>query len=239
MDGVTEASTTDDSVTTSTPEPPAGYTLWATFRRDRGPEATSSDAAAELDEAIEAILGGGVTTRGLYDVSGLRADADLMVWLHGPDLAALQRGLRALRRTALLAPLAPVWHAAGVHRDAEFSRSHVPAFLRDVPPKGWLCLYPFVRSYEWYLLSEEERKAMLAEHGRKGAAHRGVLTNTVASFALGDYEWMLPLEADDPVELVDLMRDLRYTEARRHVREEVPFYTGRRVSAAELVEVLA
>jgi len=35
------------------------------------------------------------------------------------------------------------------------------------------------------------------------------------------------------------MRDLRYTEARRHVREEVPFYTGRRVSAAELVEVLS
>ena len=80
---------------------------------------------------------------------------------------------------------------------------------------------------------------MLADHGRKGAVHRGVLTNTVAAFALGDYEWILPLEADDPIELVDLMRDLRYTEARRHVREEIPFYTGRRVSTAELGEMLA
>jgi chlorite dismutase len=34
------------------------------------------------------------------------------------------------------------------------------------------------------------------------------------------------------------MRDLRATDARRHVREEVPFYTGRRISTAELVEVL-
>jgi chlorite dismutase len=79
---------------------------------------------------------------------------------------------------------------------------------------------------------------MLAEHGRKGAAFRGVLANTVSAFALGDYEWLLPLEADELTELVDLMRDLRATDARLHVREEVPFFTGRRVTTAELVEVL-
>jgi chlorite dismutase len=31
------------------------------------------------------------------------------------------------------------------------------------------------------------------------------------------------------------MRHLRDTEARRHVRVEIPFYTGTRVPAAELV----
>jgi chlorite dismutase len=79
---------------------------------------------------------------------------------------------------------------------------------------------------------------MLAEHGRKGAAFRGVLANTVAAFALGDYEWILPLESDELLDLVDVMRDLRQTEARRHVREEIPFYTGRRITPVELVEVL-
>jgi chlorite dismutase len=34
------------------------------------------------------------------------------------------------------------------------------------------------------------------------------------------------------------MRHLRETEARRHVREEVPFYTGRRISPDEIAEVL-
>ncbi|WP_420113635.1 hydrogen peroxide-dependent heme synthase [Pseudactinotalea sp.] len=211
------------------------YTLWATFARETDPPGGDG---GDLERAIGEIADTGVRTRGLYDVSGLKADADVMIWLHGPDLAAIQAGLRTLRRTSTLASSTPVWHAAGVHRDAEFNRSHVPAFMRGLEPKGWLCVYPFVRSYEWYLLPEEERRTMLADHGRKGAAHRGVLTNTVAAFALGDYEWILPLEADDPMELVDLMRDLRYTEARRHVREEVPFYTGRRVSPQELVEVL-
>ena len=46
------------------------------------------------------------------------------------------------------------------------------------------------------------------------------------------------VEADDLTDLVDMMRDLRYTEARRHVREEVPFFTGRRILPAEIVEVL-
>jgi chlorite dismutase len=211
------------------------YTLWATFARIDEP---SEGDSVELEQAIASVEASGVRVRGLYDVSGLRADADVMIWLHGPDLAAVQAGLRTLRRTALLAPLTPVWHAGGVHRDAEFNRSHVPAFMRGLEPRGWLCVYPFVRSHEWYLLPDADRSAMLADHGRKGAAHRGVLTNTVAAFALGDYEWILPLEADDPIELVDLMRDLRYTEARRHVREETPFFTGRRVTPAEVAEVL-
>ncbi|WP_435541693.1 chlorite dismutase family protein, partial [Glaesserella parasuis] len=74
---------------------------------------------------------------------------------------------------------------------------------------------------------------------RKGAAFRGVTANTVASFALGDYEWLLPMESDVLSDLTDMMRDLRYTEARRHVREEVPFYTGRRIPTSAIPEVLA
>jgi chlorite dismutase len=208
------------------------FTLWAVVRRAGGdpvPDRGFADAVAGLAER-------GVTLRGVYDVSGLRADADLLFWLTGSDAAALQAGLRGLRRS--LPGLAPTWNALGVHRDAEFSRGHAPAFLRGLPPKGWLTVYPFVRSYDWYLLPEEDRRAMLADHGRKGSEFPGVQTNTVAAFALGDYEWILALEADDPVELVDLMRHLRNTEARMHVREEVPFFTGRRIEPAEVVGVL-
>ena len=66
-----------------------------------------------------------------------------------------------------------------------------------------------------------------------------VQSNTVASFALGDYEWLLALEADDVIDLVDLMRYLRKTEARRHVREEVPFFTGRRIDVADVADVVS
>ncbi len=211
-----------------------GYTLWAVFRRDHANPAPAGDLTAAVAE-VEA---SGVTVRGWYDVSGLRADADLMVWLHGDEPQVIQAGLRTLRRAQPLASLVPVWNAMGVHRDAEFTASHLPAFMRGKDPEAWLTVYPFVRSYDWYILPDDERRAMLADHGRKGAEYRQVLANTVASFALGDYEWILALEAPELVDLVDLMRHLRQTEARRHVREEVPFFTGRRIGLDEIAEVL-
>jgi chlorite dismutase len=212
-----------------------GYTLWSVLQRDPHNPAGSGG----LDEAVAAVEAAGVTVRGFYDVSSLRADADLMIWLHGENPQTLQWALRELRRSAQLATLLPVWNAMGVHRDAEFTHNHLPAFMRGKEPSTWLTVYPFVRSYDWYLLPDDERKKMLGDHGRKGSQYPQVLANTVASFALGDYEWILALEAPELVDLVDLMRHLRQTEARRHVREEVPFYTGRRIATSEIAEILA
>jgi chlorite dismutase len=217
-----------------------GYTLWAVLRRDpQNPYAPEQEDVAQLDELVATLADEGVVVRGFYDVSALRADADVMIWLHGEVPEAIQAAYRRLLRTDVLGGLLPTWNAMGMHREAEFSRSHSPAFMRGKEPEAWLTVYPFVRSYEWYLLPEAERRQMLSEHGKQGSEHRAVLTNTVASFSLGDYEWILALEAPELVQLVDLMRDLRYTEARRHVREEIPFYTGRRITTTEIIEVLS
>jgi chlorite dismutase len=211
-----------------------GYTLWAVLRRDP----TRPAGVGDLSAAIRVVEDAGVTIRGFYDVSSIRADADLMIWLHGSAPESLQWALRELRRSAPLATLLPTWNALGVHRDAEFTANHLPAFMRGKEPAAWLTVYPFVRSYEWYLLPDDDRRTMLADHGRKGSEFGQVLANTVASFALGDYEWILALEAPELVDLVDLMRHLRQTDARRHVREEIPFFTGRRIGLDEIPEVL-
>ena len=226
--------------TDATPREILGYTLWTVLRRDpTSPYSTGSDDAAELDAVVADLDAAGVVVRGFYDVSALKADSDIMIWLHGPVPEDVQSGYRTLLRTRLLSGLLPTWNALGMHREAEFSKDHSPAFMRGKAPETWLTVYPFVRSYEWYLLPDDERRDMLRDHGMKGSVHRQVLTNTVASFSLGDYEWILALEAPELVQLVDLMRDLRYTEARRHVREEVPFFTGRRIQTNEIGEVLS
>ncbi|MDE0573803.1 chlorite dismutase family protein [Demequina sp. B12] len=219
---------------------PHGFTLFSVLDGFLdAPDDELAEVVEHFDAAVEELAAHDVVLRGIYDVSGMRADGTVMLWLHGPDLADLQLALRELRATELLADTKLTWSAAGVHRPAEFNRAHVPGFLRGEHARDWLTVYPFVRSYDWYLLSDEERGQMLREHGMKGAKFKGVVANTVAAFALGDYEWLLPMEADDVLDLVDMMRDLRYTEARRHVREELPFYTGRRIETAEAVEVLA
>ena len=79
---------------------------------------------------------------------------------------------------------------------------------------------------------------MLVEHGQLARSYADVRANTVASFALGDYEWILAFEADELHRIVDLMRELRASRARLHVREELPFYTGRRLALPDLVATL-
>ena len=80
---------------------------------------------------------------------------------------------------------------------------------------------------------------MLREHGKLGQDFPQVWANTTSAFALNDWEWLLGLEAPKLNDLVDMMRHLRNNETRLHVREEVPFYTGRRLETVELPEVLA
>jgi len=215
------------------------YTMWSVFELS-SPVESDSDRSAQADEVdgLFADLADDVTVRGCYDVSALRADADVMVWWHSPTAEALQTAYNKLRRTSFGRRLAPVWSQLALHRPAEFNKSHVPAFLAGEAPRDFLCVYPFVRSFEWYLLEDAERRAMLAEHGRLARGFPDVRANTVASFALGDYEWILAFEADELHRIVDLMRHLRASRARLHVREEVPFYTGRRRSVKELLDSL-
>ena len=215
------------------------YTAWSVFRAVRPlGDADRPALAAEVDQLIDELAAKDVTVRGTYDVAGLRADADLMVWWHAATADALQEAYSRLRRTGLGAHLEPVWSNMALHRPAEFNKSHIPAFLADETPRAYVCVYPFVRSYEWYLLPDAERRALLAEHGQMAREYPDVRANTVPSFALGDYEWILAFEADELHRIVDLMRHLRGSETRRHVREEVPFYTGARVGIADLVNRL-
>jgi chlorite dismutase len=193
--------------------------------------------AAEVDALFAELAAADTIVRGTYDVSGLRADADLMIWWHAPTSDALQQAYNAFRRTALGSRLAPVWSQMALHRPAEFNRSHIPAFMADEEVQPYVCVYPFVRSYDWYLLPDDERRAILKEHGMAARDYPDVRANTVASFALGDYEWILAFEAKELYRIVDLMRELRATEARRHVREEIPFYTGRSLTVGELADL--
>jgi chlorite dismutase len=216
------------------------YLMFSVF--SVSPGQLGEDRAAVVDETATFLKQReehGVVVRGLYDVAGLRADADFMIWTHAERVEALQATYEDFRRTTTLGRAStPVWSSVALHRPAEFNKSHIPAFLAGEEPGAYICVYPFVRSYEWYLLPDEERRRMLAEHGMAAREYKDVRANTVPAFALGDYEWLLAFEAPELHRIVDLMRELRATDARRHTREETPFFTGPRVPVEQLVNSL-
>ena len=219
------------------------YTMWSVFRvSDRGAlEAgePGNAAAAEVADLLDQAAGKGIVTRGCYDVQGLRADADFMFWWVAPTSDDLQDMYVRFRRTRLGRCSEPVWSVMALHRPAEFNKSHIAAFVAEEEPRAYVSVYPFVRSYQWYLLDPAERRRLLAEHGMMAREYPDVRANTVPCFSLNDYEWILAFEADELHRIVDLMRHLRGAEARLHTRVEIPFYTGRRKPVREMVASLA
>src|SRR5580698_5512555 len=175
------------------------YTMWAVFTvTDRDAlDAARGDAATELTDLLDLANGKGIVTRGCYDLQGMRADADYMLWWVAPTSDELQEMYVNFRRTKLGRASEPVWSAMALHRPAEFNKGHIPAFLAEEEPRNYVSVYPFVRSYEWYLLDPAERRQMLAEHGMMAREYPDVRANTVSCFSLNDYEWILAFEAPE------------------------------------------
>lgn len=195
-------------------------------------------AGREIDELFSS-WEGSVEVRGSYSTAGLRPDADLMLWLIGPTPDAVQRAVVEFRRTEAGRLLDLTWSFLGVVKPAEFTPDHRPAFVKGEPAKAYACVYPFVRTPEWYLLSREERGALLAEHGVVGREFPQVLANTTSAFGLGDWEWILAFESDEADAIVDCIRRLREARARLYTKEEVPFITGIRKPIGECLDDLA
>lgn len=176
-----------------------------------------------------------VDVRGFYSTAGFTTGADLLMWWVASSPEDVQDMTSAFLRTPLGRELQQTHAFLGVHRPPETAPDHLPAFLRGEPPRTYLCVYPFVRTPEWYLLPKGERADLLAEHGVMGREFPGVLPNTTSAFGLGDWEWILAFEADDLVELVDCIRRLRDSKSRLFVKHETPFVTGIRKDLAEVI----
>ncbi|MFI5269761.1 MAG: chlorite dismutase family protein [Chloroflexota bacterium] len=224
--------------------------------------ATRSAARREYLAALEA-TSTGLRLRGTYSLTGYRADADLMLWLHGKEFSEIQTLAAALRRSTLGAHLEWTYIYTGAATPAQYDPSHSAAFLQGVAPKRYLSVYPFIKTPEWYLLTFEERRTLMADHGRLGrqfsvpradleahtagrsatavatpeaAVGGGVLTNTIHSFGLGDQEFIVAFESDDPFEMVRMVEALRATEVRRYTKLDTPIFLGQRKSASEALE---
>ena len=211
----------------------ASYPVYKASLSD-GTVADPADLVAEVEELF-AKASDTVQVRGTYSTAGFSASADIMFWFTSPSVDRIQDLLVELRRTQLGRTLRPVEAFLGVVQPAEFAKDHQPAFVKGTEPKKYMTVYPFVRTPEWYLLDPKERGRLLREHGEAGREFPDVLANTTSAFGLGDYEWILCFEADGPERIVELIRRLRATEARRFTKVEIPFFTGIRKELAAAV----
>ena len=177
-----------------------------------------------------------------YSLVGLKADTEMMVWSIAPGLGAIQELHSRLLGTPLGGYLDTPYSYLGMGRRSEYLGAHAHggegsrARRRpfDLP---YLFVYPFVKKREWYGLSFEERRRIMGEHFRIGHKYPKVRIHTGYSFGLDDMEFILGFETESPSEFLDLVSDLRPTEASRYTALETPIFTCVLTSARRMLDL--
>ncbi len=199
--------------------------------------AATEELAAVLDEQAAA---GTLLT---YSTVGLRGDCDLMVWQAGDSPEAFQARQSAWRATALWPQLGIAHSFLAMMRPSPYLRGHrhpeQEGRRRQLKPSGskYLFVYPMVKKRVWYQLPFERRKAMMVEHFAIGHRYPQVKINTAYSFGLDDQEFVVAFESDEPAAFLDLVTELRESQASRYTERETPIFSCVRMAPAQALEL--
>ncbi len=177
-----------------------------------------------------------------YSLAGTRGDCDMMLWQVAEDLETLQAVETVVFSTSLGGYLETPYSYIGMMKQSAYGFPKVRGQegQTTIAPSDsrYLFVYPFVKKRDWYALPLEQRQAAMNDHVRIGRRYPSVRINTVHSFGLDDQEFMVAFEADDPGDFVDLIMELRESEASAYTERDVPVFTCIQMSIWEMLDTL-
>ncbi len=180
----------------------------------------------------------------LYSLVGLRGDCDFMTWTIADRAQDLQEVARRIVSTELGAHLETPYSYLAMRKRSVYLGGHEHAGQDGAGAPGvpagasFLFVYPFTKKREWYALPFEERQKIMREHFRVGHKYPKITIHTGYSFGIDDYEFILAFEGDDPGEFLDLVMELRTSEASRYTAVETPIFTCMAAEPEALVAAL-
>jgi chlorite dismutase len=165
-----------------------------------------------------------------FSLFGLRSDCDFMLWQATYAVEDLQ-GVSSRIRRSPMGPYLSEAHAflsmtkRSVYVGKNARGAHDPRLVITPDDKKYLFVYPFVKTRPWYALPLEERRRMMSEHIRVGLTYPTVSLNTTYSFGLDDQEFVVAFETDNISDFLDLVQELRETEASAYTLRDTPMFT--------------
>jgi chlorite dismutase len=179
-----------------------------------------------------------------YSLVGIRGDCDFMLWRIGYDILQLQEMSAKLLATGLGNYLTTPYSYLSMTKRSIYVDKHTHegqegTRLRLVPGKfKYLFVYPFVKSKAWYRLTKHARQGMMDEHIEIGHRYPTVRLNTTYSFGLDDQEFVVAFESDKPEHFVDLVMELRHSEATSYTMRDTPTFTCIHRELKEVLDLL-
>jgi chlorite dismutase len=170
-----------------------------------------------------------------YSLMGTRADVDFAIWLIADSVETVQQVHSSLTVTSLGKYLSSPYSYLAMFKPSEyFGKSTEPE------PVGskYLFVYPLTKKREWYGLPFEERQRIMRDHVQIGHKYSSVKIHTAYSFGLDDYEFVLSFETDHPQDFLNLVMDLRTSEASKYTAVETPLFTCVRRDPEKMMDLL-
>ena len=168
-----------------------------------------------------------------YSLVGTRGDVDFMLWFVSDRIDDLHEFAARLNRLRVAAHIeTPYSYLSMTKRSMYVDKHEHPAQEGRsnrlvISPTGrrFLFVYPFVKTRAWYRLGREERQRQMSEHIAMGHRYPGVKINTTYSFGLDDQEFVVAFESDSVADFLDLVQEMRESEASTHTVRDVPSFT--------------
>src|SRR2546428_2694222 len=179
-----------------------------------------------------------------YGLVGIRGDCDFLLWQVAEDLDALVELQTALNRTDLGAYLSiPYSYLAMTWRSiyefpAAADQAREQRLVIRLSAAKYLFVYPFIKTRGWYALLKAERQRMMDEHVSIGRKYPAIRLNTTYSYGLDDQEFIVAFEGDNPAEFLDLVMELRESEASSYTLRDTPTFTCVQMSLWDLLDTL-
>ena len=195
----------------------------------RLPESERQDSKDQFAEVV-AEFSDRITV-GSYSLTATRGDVDFLLWKICPTLEPINKLLAQINRTQLGQFLTMPHSYLSMTRKSPYVDGHehegqegAGSTMRILGRK-YLFIYPFVKTHEWYQLPMEERRRIMGEHFVIGHRYPDVKISTAYSFGLDDQEFVLGFESDDASTFLELVEDLRSSEARPYTLRDTPIFT--------------
>jgi chlorite dismutase len=188
------------------------------------------DQQADIDALLAAetaTTGEGVRTL-TYSTVGIEPGVDILLFRLASSVAALETAGARLARSGVGRWLTVRHSFLGLIGPSQYVRkpSDQERSILDGQPAGYLVVYPFTKSTDWYLQSREERQAVMNGHMKVGHRYPTVRQLLAYSFGLDDQDFVVAYDTDDLAAFGELVRELRGTESRRSTVRDTPLLLG-------------
>ena len=180
------------------------------------------ESAKEVENVI---LNSGIKFRS-YSTLGLRDDAEFLFWFASQSIDEIQDVISKLYLTVFGKYIIPSRVYLSCTRPSIYARKgRTISFVAENDPKKFVIVYPFTKTREWYLLSQEQRQKMMDQHIDVSEKYPQVILNTTYSFGIHDEDFMLAFECDNLRDFQNLIMDLRQTNVSAYVAVDTPMIT--------------